>query len=52
MAKNKKKCAIPQYELEALAEVLYPSLIAFYDSPAQFKAWREQQEAQAVKKTT
>ena len=45
MAKNKKKCAIPQHELEALAEVLYPSLKEYLLSPegkAEFQKWQEQ----------
>lgn len=45
MAKNKKKCAIPQHELEALAEVLYPSLKEYLISPegkAEFQKWQEQ----------
>ena len=46
MAKNKKKCAIPKYELEALAEVIYPSLKEYLESPegkAAFEKWKVEQ---------
>lgn len=46
MAKNKKKCAIPQYELEALTEVLFPTMKDYLSSPegkAEFQKWQEQQ---------
>lgn len=33
MAKNNKKCSIPKFELEALAEVLYPTLKKCLSSP-------------------
>lgn len=45
MAKNKKTCAIPQYELEALAEVLFPTMKAYLSSPegkSEFQKWQEQ----------
>ena len=44
--KNKKKCAIPQYELEALAEVLFPTMKDYLSSPegkAEFQKWQGQQ---------
>ena len=53
MAKAKKQGTIPKHELEALAEVLYPSLKAFYDSQegqAQIQACREQKQAKKPQK--
>lgn len=50
----KKQGYIPKHELEALADVLYPTLKAFYDNPegqAQFKEWQEQQKPSAGKKS-
>lgn len=44
MAKNKKKCAIPKYELEALAEVLFPTMKEYLTSPegkAEFRKWQD-----------
>ena len=47
MAKAKKQgTTIPKHELEALAEVLYPTLKEYLTSEqgkAEFKAWQEQQ---------
>lgn len=43
----KKKGTIPKHELEALAEVLYPTMKDYLSSPegkAAFKKWQEQQE--------
>jgi len=45
---------IPQYELEALAEVLYPTLKAYLESPegkATFEKWREQRTENVQQKT-
>lgn len=46
MVKNKKKCAIPKYELEALAEVLFPTMKEYLTSPegkAAFQTWQDEQ---------
>lgn len=45
MAKNKKKCAIPKHELESFAEVIYPSLKEYLESPegkAAFERWKKE----------
>ena len=45
----KKKGMIPQYELEALAEVLYPTLKEYLESPegkAAFEKWKKLQKPQ------
>lgn len=49
MARNKKKCAIPKCELEALAEVLFPTMKEYLSSPegkAEFQKWQKQQKQQ------
>lgn len=47
IAKAKKQVTtIPEHELESLAQVLYPSILEFFESEqgqAEFKAWQEQQ---------
>ena len=51
----KKKCAIPKHELESLAEVIYPSLKEYLESPegkTAFEKWRAQQTENTRKKTT
>lgn len=52
MAKNKKKCAIPKYQLESLAEVLYPTLKEYLESAegkSEFRKWQEQQKSKLQK---
>jgi hypothetical protein len=48
MAKAKKQgTTIPKHELEALAEVLYPTLKEYLTSEqgkAEFKAWQQEQK--------
>lgn len=37
---------IPDYEVEAIARRIYPTLLAFYDSPegqAAFEKWKQEQ---------
>lgn len=37
---------IPDYEVEAIARRIYPTLLAFYESPegqAAFKKWKQEQ---------
>lgn len=53
MAKNKKKCAIPQYELEALARCLLPDIQAYFDSEDgkwEFAEWQRWQEKEKQEK--
>ena len=49
----KKKGTIPKHELEALAEVIYPSLKEYLESPegkAAFEKWKEVQRFQVGKR--
>lgn len=54
MVKEKKQgTSIPEHELEALAETLYPAIVEFFESEqgqAEFKAWQERQRKKTAEK--
>lgn len=56
MAKTKmQKIKLPKYEIEALAETLYPAIKEFYESEqgqAEFQHWKKQQNSIDIKKVS